>query len=185
MLDPAPRPLRLRSRQRIYQNPWTVLLEDRLIGHDGRDQLYGYFARKDFVIICPLHVDRRITLVRQWRHAYDRSSWELPCGACDEDTPPAAARRELAEETGLCAARWRPLGAWHHSDARVAGQGHVFLAEGLQTMPQPPVADHSEADLVSATVPLDEALSACDDGRISNVMSVAVLYRVARALTDQ
>ena len=45
--------------------------------------------------------DPRILLERQYRHAAQSMMWELPAGRIDKgESPLAAARRELLEETG-------------------------------------------------------------------------------------
>src|SRR5579862_1516235 len=55
--------------------------------------------------------DGRVVLVRQWRHAVGRATWEVPAGTREEGEPPdVTARRELAEETGYTASRWSDLG---------------------------------------------------------------------------
>src|SRR2546428_11132079 len=69
--------------------------------------------------------------VRQWRHAWDISSWEVPAGTFDEGEDPAeCARRELAEETGLAATRYSSLGVVRGA-AFLTRRAHLFLAERL------------------------------------------------------
>jgi len=59
---------------------------------------------------------RSILLVRQYRLPAEKSLWELPAGKVDEgETPMAAAKRELAEETGYRAGRWRKLREFYPS----------------------------------------------------------------------
>ncbi len=176
-LEPAPRsPWRTVSSREAYRNPWTVLLEDRLEGPDGRPGLYGYFAGRDAVLVLPLYPDRTTILVRQWRHAYGCSSWELVCGAVEPGESVAdAAARELAEEAGVSAGRWRAQGSYHASDARVAGMTHCFIAEDLA--PARRDADASECDLERVRLPLTEAVAAALDGRITHVASMYLLLR--------
>ena len=181
-LEPAAaNPWRTVASREAYRNPWSVLLEDRLEGRDGRPGLYGYFAPRDAVLVLPLFPDHTIILVRQWRYAYGCSSWELVCGALEvgEDHAGAAAR-ELAEEAGLCAARWTAQGAFHPSDARIGGRTHTYLAEDLATVAAG--LDSSEYDLVRERVPLRDAVQAVLDGRITHVASGYLLLRVARTL---
>jgi ADP-ribose diphosphatase len=73
-----------------------------------------------------------IVLVRQWRHAVGGALWELPAGTRNAGEDPAAtARRELEEETGYTAARWRPLGEAWVSPGYSRELLSFFRAEGL------------------------------------------------------
>jgi 8-oxo-dGTP pyrophosphatase MutT (NUDIX family) len=178
VLDPAEQPnYTILSTTTAYRNPWTELREDRLQRADGSAGLYGWLAPVDCAIVLPRHDDGSISLVRQWRHAWGQSSWELPCGRLEpgEDAL-SAAQRELAEETGLKAASWTAIGTWHHSDARVAGNIHAFVAEHFSDTPAR--RDDTEDDLVIERVSEAEIWGAIADGRITQVATIAALARV-------
>lgn len=119
-------------------------------------------------------------LVRQWRHAWEISSWEVPAGTFDEgEEPLQCARRELAEETGLVATRYRSLGVVHGA-AFLTGRAHLFLAEGLTEAERSP--ETYEQDMEVLRVPLIEALDAALEGQIVHSGSVTALCRAARGL---
>ena len=119
-------------------------------------------------------------LVRQWRHAWEVSSWEVPAGTFDGDEDPLeCARRELAEETGLIAARYTSLGVVHGA-AFLAGSAFLFLAEGLTESTRSP--ESYEQDMEVLRLPFAEALNAALDGEIVHSGSVTALSRAARAL---
>lgn len=58
---------------------------------------------RDWVNVVAITADGKIILVRQYRHAVKNITIEIPGGAIDDngETPEAAARRELLEETGF------------------------------------------------------------------------------------
>ncbi len=119
-------------------------------------------------------------LVRQWRHAWSISSWEVPAGTGDPgEDPLACARRELAEETGLVAARYTSLGIVHGA-AMLTGLAHLYLAEHLTESARAPEA--YEQDMEVLRLPFAEALNAALDGQIVHSGSVTALCRAARAL---
>ncbi len=56
---------------------------------------------------------RRVCLIRQFRHAAGGWIWELPAGKLEPREPPlATVKRELVEEAGFSARRWTPLGPY-------------------------------------------------------------------------
>ena len=65
-----------------------------------------------------------------------RALWELPAGTRDADEAPArTAERELAEETGLRAARIEPLASAPLTPGYSTEVMHFFLATGLTDGP--------------------------------------------------
>jgi ADP-ribose pyrophosphatase len=69
---------------------------------------------------------------RQYRHAARQLLWELPAGTLDPgEDPLAGAKRELAEETGYSARKWKPLVEYYASPGFLGESMKVFLAEGL------------------------------------------------------
>jgi 8-oxo-dGTP pyrophosphatase MutT (NUDIX family) len=119
-------------------------------------------------------------LVRQWRHAWDESSWEVPAGTFDEgEDAMTCARRELAEETGLIATRYTLLGVVHGA-AFLTGRAHMFLAEGITASDRNP--ETYEQDMEVRRLPFTEALQAALDGDIAHSGSVTALVRAAHTL---
>ncbi|HWD56207.1 MAG TPA: NUDIX hydrolase [Acidimicrobiales bacterium] len=122
------------------------------------------------VTVVPVHEDGTVTLVRQYRAAVDDMVLEIPAGTRDreDESEEATARRELAEEAGLEAARWeRLIGTWNTpgvSDQHTS----IFLAteltavesrpdgieEGYMTVERIPLADVD--DLIAAGTLKDE-----------------------------
>ena len=84
------------------------------------------------VAVVAIDAAGRALLVRQWRHAVGRAVWEVCAGTREPDEEPATtAVRELAEETGYRAARWRPLGTGCVSPGYTDELIHLFVAEEL------------------------------------------------------
>jgi ADP-ribose pyrophosphatase len=96
----------------------------------------------------------------------------------DGETPEQCARRELAEESGITAEEWSPLGSYAitlASPARV----HLFKARRLSLGPQR--LTHSELDFTLTWWPVDEAVRAATEGRFLLPAGPLALMLAARA----
>jgi ADP-ribose pyrophosphatase len=156
------------------------LREDLIRFPDGVEATYSVLSNPDSAFVVPYFDNGDTMLVRQWRHAWEESSWEVPAGTFDGDEDPlVCARRELAEETGLVATRYTSLGVVHGA-AFLTGSAHLFLAEGLTESERTP--ESYEQDMEVLRLPFVDALNAALQGQIVHSGSVTALSRAARAL---
>jgi ADP-ribose pyrophosphatase len=156
------------------------LREDAIRFPDGVKATYSVLSNPDSAFVVPYFDNGDTVLVRQWRHAWEESSWEVPAGTFDGDEDPlVCARRELAEETGLVATRYTSLGVVHGA-AFLTGSAHLFLAEGLTESDRHP--ESYEQDMEVLRLPFVDALNAAIEGQIVHSGSVTALSRAARAL---
>jgi 8-oxo-dGTP pyrophosphatase MutT (NUDIX family) len=137
-------------------------------------------ANPDSAFVVPYFDNGDTVLVRQWRHAWEESSWEVPAGTFNAgEDPLECAKRELAEETGLVASRYTSLGVVHGA-AFLTGRAHMFLAESITESERNP--ETYEQDMEVLRLPFTEALDAALDGQIAHSGSVTALSRAAHAL---
>ena len=123
----------------------------------------------------------RVVLIHQFRHAGGGFLWEIPAGILQAGEQPAAcARRELAEEVGLTAARLDLLTAMlptpGYSDERI----HLFLGRDLTTVPM--AREHDEVIESVERVPLPDAVSMVRRGEIPDAKTALALLLAARAV---
>jgi len=102
---------------------------------------------------------------RQYRHAAQQFLWELPAGKLEpgEDAL-SGAQRELAEETGYSAKKWKPLVEYFASPGFLGESMKVFMAEGLVAGDAHPEDDER---IELRLVKLSEVLKMIDKGRDS------------------
>jgi 8-oxo-dGTP pyrophosphatase MutT (NUDIX family) len=156
------------------------LRDDAIRFPDGAEALYTVISNPDSCFVVPFFDNGDTMLVRQWRHAWNISSWEVPAGtSIPGEDPLECARRELAEETGLLAERYTSLGIVHGA-AFLTGLAHLFLAEQLTESTRTP--ETYEQDMEVLRLPFPEALNAALDGQIVHSGSVTALCRAGRAL---
>lgn len=157
-----------------------------LVDPDGKPFDRFVVRHPGAVTVVPVHDDGTVSLVRQYRAAVDALVLELPAGTRDrgDEPPEATARRELAEEAGLEAARWEFLiGTWNTpgvSDQHTM----IFLATGLSACPARPDGVE-EGYMTVETIHLDELDALVADGTLKDETTVLGLYlarqRLARA----
>ena len=171
-------PWRRVSRRTAYENPWISVLHDDVIRPDGKPGIYGVVHFHNRAIgVLPLDAEDRVLLVGQFRYTMDHYSWEMPegGGALDED-PEAAARRELAEETGYHGGTWRELFRAELSNSVTDEVTINFVATNLEAGPAAP---EGTEQLQLRWVPFAEALAMIGRGEITDAMTIMALQALA------
>jgi ADP-ribose pyrophosphatase len=122
---------KIKARRTIRISPWMSVIEREVEFERGAEPaLYHAVDQRDYVAIVALTPDGRIPIVRQYRPALERFTWELPAGTVDTgETAAACCARELKEETGLEARAVHALGDYAPCTARLSNRIHSFFVE--------------------------------------------------------
>ena len=119
------------TKKRVFECPWISVVESkvRMTRDSTMEEAYYAIEQPDYVSIVAQIPDGRIPLVRQYRPAVASFTLELPAGTVDpEETPLAAAKRELLEETGVRSEEIISLGSFYADTGRLSNLIHVFFA---------------------------------------------------------
>jgi len=160
--------------KQIYEGRILDLEVDRVLLASGNEATREVVRHKGAVVVLPLHADRRIEFVRQYRYPMGEVLLELPAGKLDPgEEPIACAGRELAEETG-----WKPieiheLGSFFTTPGFTDEVLHAFVATPLEPAPEA-VQDPDEA-IENVTMTIEDALDACRSGEIRDSKTIATL----------
>src|SRR4029077_17738907 len=116
--------------------------EDRAKDPGGFEIRRAIVRHAGSAVMMAVDPRRHILLVRQYRLPVGADRWKLPAGRLDPgEKPLEAARRELQEETGYRARRWKKLISFYPSPGYVAEKMTIFLATELTAGEATPMED--------------------------------------------
>jgi len=147
---------KIKGRRDITISPWMTVIERAVEFTPGAaPELYHAVGQQDYIAIVARTPDGLIPIVRQYRPAVERFTWELPAGLVDRGEDPAeTCRRELLEETGLAAEAVHALGSMAPCTARLSNTVHSFF---VHTGPRPQNAPVEEGIEVRFATPAEIA----------------------------
>lgn len=179
----APATFRTLGERPVFDGHVFSVRTVRLVDPDGEEFEREVVRHPGAVSVVPVHDDGTVTLVRQHRAPVGTAVLEAPAGTRDEDgeAPADTARRELAEEAGLSAARLEPLGEILNSPGYTDQRTLLFVATGLDSVDKAP-AGHEERWLTVERVPLADTEALVAAGRLLDATTIVGLL-LARGLT--
>lgn len=129
------------SEERFKSKIFTVT-EDHAVDPDGFEIHRAIIHHPGSAVMMAVDNKKRILLVRQYRLPARKSMWELPAGRIDSgEKPLQAAKRELIEETGFRAKKWKKLAEYYPSPGFLAEKMSLFLATNLTEGDARPMED--------------------------------------------
>jgi len=161
--------------ERVYEGNILDLEVDRVLLASGNEATREVVRHKGAVVVLPIHDDRRIELVRQYRYPMGEVLLELPAGKLDPgEEPMDCAARELAEETAWKPVEIHELGSFFTTPGFTDEVLHAFIATPLE--PAPDIAQDPDEAIDNITMTVEEALAACRDGTIRDSKTIATLF---------
>ncbi len=125
------------ERQVVHRGNFMSFVQDVTLDPDGGKHVRDVVLHPGGVTVVAILPDRRVLLVRQYRHAAGEALLELPAGTLDRlpdgslEDRLTAAKRELNEETGHQAATWRELVTFFTAPGFATELMTVYLATGV------------------------------------------------------
>ncbi len=170
------------SQKEVYSGPVFGVTEVHL------KEPGGITVRRDVVThsgsVVVLAVDEQpgrepqVLLVRQYRHPARDYLWELPAGRKDDgEDALAGAKRELIEETGITARKWKHAFQFWSSPGFLEESMDVFLAQGLTRGVAQPEEDEK---IEIKFVPLSRAIRMVTSGKIVDAKTMTGILLLAR-----
>ena len=174
------------SSKLSYEGPLFRVYTDEIL-EKGRRVMRDVVRHNGSIVILAIDDskskrDPLIVMEVQYRHAAKEYLLEVPAGKLEEgEDPLAGAKRELLEETGFRAARWRKMVRYFASPGFLGEWMQVFIAEGLTLGEAQPEYDEQ---LEIEAIPLSKLLSMIEEGKVHDgktLISVMLYDRLRRS----
>jgi ADP-ribose pyrophosphatase len=163
--------MKVTSQKTVYSGKYFDV-EEVEIEKNNQTFTKSFINRKPFVMILPMTETNEIYLVSQYRETQNKICLEAVAGFIEDgEEPETAAKRELKEEVGVVAKKWRKLATWNLS-ANMHARAHLFLAQDLKQGEQ---QLDPEEDIKIIKIPLHEAVNKIVNGEIDIAPSLAAI----------
>jgi len=175
----------LLSSEVVFEGKLFRVLHDKLIEPGGKKSERDVIRHNGSVVILAIDKSKSkkdpwIVMERQYRHAAKQYLWELPAGKLDAgEEPIAGAQRELEEETGYRAKKWKALVEYYGSPGFLGESMKVFQAEGLIAGDAHPEDDE---EIEFRLVKLSEIVKMIEKGAIKDGKTLCSVLLYARKL---
>ena len=174
LMAKSSRKARLVSSRTVYRGPVFTVTTDHVQEPGGIEVRRDVIRHSGSVVVLAVDDSQatpRVLLERQYRHAASDYLWEIPAGRIDPgEQELQAAKRELLEETGYTAAKWRRILKFYASPGFVAETMSVFLATGLRAGEAQPEEDEI---IYKRMVPLPTAVRMVISGTIRDAKTIS------------
>lgn len=180
----APPPLEVLSSKTVFQGRIFRVTRDRVREPNGVTAIREVIRHSGSVVVLAVDdtsKEPRVLLERQYRYAAQDYMFELPAGRIDPgENPLAAGKRELLEETGYTARRWKRALFFYPSPGFLEETMTVFLARGIKPgTAQPEDDERIDFDLV----PLSTVVKQIMSGKIRDGKTIAGVLWYQRQLS--
>lgn len=186
MIEPTPQPhgpWTIRESRQVYRDPWVAVRRDEVTRPDGHPGSYCVVHLKHGVCVVAIDDRRRVHLTEEFHYGVGRLTIEAVSGGIESgDHPDATARRELAEELGITAAKWTDLGTVDPFTSNVVSPTRLYLATQLSFGE---AATEGTEVIRHVVMPLEEAVEAVLESRITHAPSAVAILKAERMLRER
>lgn len=166
----------------IFDGIILHLYNDTVLLPNGKEATREYIRHQGAVCVVPVTENGEVVLVKQFRYPLHTVTLEVPAGKLDKgESPEEGARRELSEETGICQAKLKSIGALYSSPAIMTEVIHMYVATDLVFSESHPDEDEF---VETVKIPLKKLLSQIKNGEIKDAKTQTAILKAALLLGE-
>ncbi|MFA6249796.1 MAG: NUDIX hydrolase [Mucilaginibacter sp.] len=160
----------------IHKGPWATLRSDKCEMPDGTivDEYY-VLEYPNWANAVALTEDNKILMVRQYRHAANIVSLEIPGGVIEDgENPEEGMRRELLEETGYQFNDVELISTVYANPSTANNKTFCYLAKGGKKVQEQTLDEHERIIVEEYTIAQVKQLLA--DNKIAQALHCTGLF---------
>lgn len=160
----------------IHKGPWATLRSDKCEMPDGTivDEYY-VLEYPNWANAVALTEDNKILMVRQYRHAANIVSLEIPGGVIEDgENPEEGMRRELLEETGYRFDSVELISTVYANPSTANNKTFCYLAKGGKKVQEQQLDEHERIIVEEYTIAEVKQLLA--DNKIAQALHCTGLF---------
>jgi ADP-ribose pyrophosphatase len=152
-----------------------TVLKDEIELSDGYRSFREVVVHNGGVVVVALKDENTILLVKQFRYPLKSVCLELPAGKLElNEDPDEACKRELEEETGYKAKKWKSLGYINTSPGFCTEKLYLYLASDLEFVGEHP----DEGEIIKTyEYPKSQVLEMINTGTINDSKTICAIFR--------
>ena len=160
----------------IHKGPWATLRTDKCEMPDGRIvEDYYVLEYPNWVNAVAITDEGKVLMVRQYRHAANIVSLEIPGGVIDEgEEPMQAMRRELLEETGYLFDDIELINTVYANPSTANNKTFCYLAKGGVKVQEQDLDEHEHIVVEQYTI--SEVKQLLADNKIAQALHCTGLF---------
>ena len=168
------------SSEMIYEGAILNLRKDKVTVKGGDTSYREIIEHSGGVAVAAVTEDNQMLMVRQYRKSAEQDVLEVPAGKRETDEDPMfTAMRELKEETGYSAKKFKHLTSFYPTIGYSEEVIHIYMATGL-TAGETQFDEHEAIDIEQ--YPVAELKEMVMDGEIIDGKTITAILLVAAAL---
>ncbi len=173
-------PWTILKKKVVYKDPYLEVRKDKIINPSGTTGTFSVINAKHGVSVLPIDDRGFVYLVNEFKYALGDYSISAASGGIEgKERPLRTAKRELMEELGIKAKKWKHLGCVHPFTTFIFSESHLFIAQDLSFFK--PQNDDGEI-IEPVKIKFDKAVDMVMKNKITHTPTIALILKAKELL---
>ncbi len=176
-------PWTILEKKVVYKDPYLEVRNDKIINPSGTVGTFSVVNAKHGISVLPIDDKGYVYLTKEFKYAIGKYSISTASGGIEDREPPLkTAKRELMEELGIKAKKWKYLGKVNPFTTFIFSESHLYLAQDLD-FGQP---RNDDGEIIKPVkVKFDKAVEMVLKNKINHTPSIVLILKAREHLKSK